>query len=433
MKFTDNRGTLLFPIKQTTNPCFIPKECTVSVNKLNVFRGIHVNTFDKLVTCIRGKVLDIIINFNECESDYMQTKYYTLDPETDLFQILVPKNHGHGFLSLVEDSMLLYHFADNFSDADTKHVHYASPSIDIKLPITPILSEKDNILHHYVQQKTTIGYIVIGSSGFMGSNVVKHLYPGSYMPTDLRLQDIEGIGRLLDRYKPKYVICCAGITGQPNIFWCDDHKTETIENNITYQLTLAKLCKDRQIHLTVFGSGAIFDNERTYTESDTGNFYRNFYSSCRIYLENIIKHYDNVLYLRINYPIAQTASNKNLITKLLTYKNVDAIDLSITYIDNLIPILLRMIQNNEHGVCNFTNPGIISLDTILKTYNRLAAHKHEYNVVEVAGRLTTCSVSEGTNMMRSVPKLASGKLNAYGPLYIDDAVSECLGVYCLSL
>ena len=58
LKFVDNRGTLYFPIKHNYNF----KQSTVSCNKKNVFRGIHINTFDKLVTCIQGKILDIVIN-----------------------------------------------------------------------------------------------------------------------------------------------------------------------------------------------------------------------------------------------------------------------------------------------------------------------------------------------------------------------------------
>ena len=50
--YLDNRGKLFFPVK---NKEF--KQCTVSVNKQFVFRGIHINNFAKLVTCIQGKIL----------------------------------------------------------------------------------------------------------------------------------------------------------------------------------------------------------------------------------------------------------------------------------------------------------------------------------------------------------------------------------------
>ena len=82
--YLDNRGKLFFPVKNQ-----IYRQCTVSVNKQFVFRGIHINNFAKLVTCIQGKILDIIINFDNTADDYLIPKYFNLDPNTDLFEILV--------------------------------------------------------------------------------------------------------------------------------------------------------------------------------------------------------------------------------------------------------------------------------------------------------------------------------------------------------
>src|SRR5207253_4497073 len=131
-------------------------------------------------------------------------------------------------------------------------------------------------------------YIIFVTTRFLGSNIIRYLHDKKYIVCNLRLQQVQEIESFLQLHHPKYVINCAGITGSPNIFWCDTHQTETIENNITYQLTLAGLCKKYGIHLTVFGSGGIFDSNGTYTEKDEGNFKDNFYGVCRINLENII-------------------------------------------------------------------------------------------------------------------------------------------------
>ena len=226
-------------------------------------------------------------------------------------------------------------------------------------------------------------------------------------------------------YKPKYVINCAGITGIPNIFWCDEHKTETIEHNITYQLTMAAICKEYGIHLTIFGSGGIFNNEpdRVYSETDIGNNFSNYYGECRILLENIVKHYDNVLYLRINYPISTKSSIKNLLTKLLGYKTIDNVELSITYIDNLFPILFKMIEQNESGICNFTNPGQINLLDIINIYNDVT--KSQINPLI---NPNPTNLESNTNK-RSFAILQSDKLTKYRPLDIRSAVKECCETY----
>jgi dTDP-4-dehydrorhamnose 3,5-epimerase-like enzyme len=127
--FEDKRGTLIFPIK---NSNYSFKECTVSINKKNVFRGIHINDFEKLITCIQGKIIDIVINIETSE-----VKYYTLLPGD---QLLIPKNYGHSFLTIEENSILLYHFEKPFTN--TRFIHYST--YDIKLPPNVIISDKDN-------------------------------------------------------------------------------------------------------------------------------------------------------------------------------------------------------------------------------------------------------------------------------------------------
>jgi dTDP-4-dehydrorhamnose 3,5-epimerase-like enzyme/dTDP-4-dehydrorhamnose reductase len=416
--FSDSRGKLFFPVKDT-----IFKQCTVSVNKQYVFRGIHINQFSKLVTCIQGKILDIVINFDNKADDYLIPNYYYLDPNTELFEILVPKGYGHAFLSLEPNSIIVYHLEDEFIDSETKHIHYLDPFINICMPSSinksnVIVSEKDDI-KHFVKP---IDYIIFGQNGFLGSNIITLLKieNKNFITSNLRLQETEKIRELFLLYKPKFVINCAGITGIPNIFWCDDHKLETVENNITYQLTIAAICREYGIHLTIFGSGGIFNNDRIYFETDIGNNYNSYYNKCRILLEDIIKFYDNVLYLRINYPISSNPSNKNLLTKLLSYDKIDPVEVSITYIDNLFPILFKMIEQNEYGVCNFTNPGQIRLDDILNIYNETPQQTQK--------RSFTINNTNNENK-RSFAKLHSDKLIKYSPLDIVTAIKGCCEKY----
>lgn len=416
--YIDERGKLFFPVKNT-----IFKQCTVSVNKQFVFRGIHINNFTKLVTCIQGRILDIVINFDSNSDDYLVPNYYYLDPNTDLFEILVPKGYGHAFLSLEPNSIIVYHLEDEFIDSETIHIHYLDPFINICIPSSIdknsiILSEKDDI-KHFVKP---IDYIVFGKNGFLGSNIINLLQTENknFIISNLRLHETDKIRELFLLYKPKFVINCAGITGIPNIFWCDDHKIETIENNITYQLTIASICKEYGIHLTVFGSGGIFNSDKIYCETDVGNNYNNYYSKCRILLEDIIKYYDNVLYLRINYPISSKPNNKNLLTKLLSYNNIDSVEVSVTYTDNLFPILFKMIEQNETGICNFTNPGQIRLQEIIDIYNETSQNN-------IKKTFTINNTNNENN--RSFAKLYSDKLIKYSPLNIRDAIQDCCKKY----
>lgn len=409
-KFVDERGSLLFAIK---NGEYENKETTISINKKNVLRGIHQNKFEKLITCTAGKILDIIIN-----PETKEYKTYLLDPNTDLFQVLVPANYGHAFLSLEEGSTIMYNFNAVYKSEETLMYHYTL----FNFPFLPkredlIISKNDNHLD----------YVIIGN-GFLGTEMKKILEKENrrYAVCNARLEQTAEIEKFLDDINPKYVICAAGITGTPNIFWCDTHKTETIETNITYQLTLAKICNDRKIHLTVFGSAAIFSEvvgecwmsseeveviPKLYKESDEGNFKKNFYSEARIALENIIKFYPNVLYLRINYPICHTVSPKNLITKLKSYTKVENCSFSCTYVNELFPICIKMIESGEKGICNFMNPGVINLIDIKK---------------KLGGEF---SINDFPDSKRSYAKCEIGMLLKYGVYDIEDAIDKCIQNY----
>ena len=407
--FCDKRGKLIFPIK---NNNFYTKETTVSINHKNVFRGIHVEQFYKLVTCIKGRILDIIIDFNKDSIDYLIPKYITLDTSDN--QILINPNVGHAFLSLEDDSIILYHFSEVYNKDTTVTYNYKDPIFNIKLPIShPIISDNDLFSPFYKK----IDYYIFGSTGFIGSiikDTLNDLNKNIYN-TKLRLDNVEQIENEIMIYKPTYVICSAGLTGEPNISWCETHKTETIETNITYQMTLAHICKKHNIHLTIIGSGVIFHNDKFYTEDDEGNYDKNFYGKCRIFLENMVKNY-NVLYVRINYPISKNYSTKNLITKLLSYSKIDNVEITLTYLDELIPYLVDMISNHELGICNLVNEGKISLEEITHIYYEVKNMKYDKTITN-------------NTINRSTSLLHVGKLKKYNAMNVKDAVRECVQNY----
>jgi 3,5-epimerase/4-reductase len=410
--YKDNRGQLFFPIK---NRNFISDECTVSKNKKNVFRGLHVNNFSKLVTCVHGSIIDIIVNLDQVADNYLIPQYFNLSAGLTNNQILVPPNYAHGFLTLEEDTIVVYHFSSIFKPEETIHIYYQDPYIRINLPqfIDPILSEKDNI-KNFIKP---IDYVILGSSGYLGQHITTILKTQgkNVITLNERLTDIVSIKEKLFLYKPKYVINAAGLTGVPNIDWCDQNKEQTIETNITYQLTLCHICKELGIHLTIFGSGGIFNKTGIKTETDVGDYYDKFYSEARIYLENIVKHYSNVLYLRINYPISSCKSIKNLMVKIANFKKVANTNLSMTCVDTLFPLLSLLIENNEVGIINFVNPKEINLVDIKKKYNSFNNIANNFEIIE--------------NNDRSCPILSTAKIEKYNPLNIAESIDHIIQAF----
>ena len=376
--YSDERGKLLFLIK---NKEFTSVESTVSINKKNVFRGLHINKFSKLVSCIQGSILDIIVNMNPESNDYLKPQYFNLSASSKNNNIIVPPNYAHGFLTLEENTIIIYNFTDKFISEETIHIHYKDPYINLQLPNLSdnlIISEKDN-LKNFIKP---IDYVIIGSSGYLGKHITDILkIQGKNVISILeRLNDIFEIKNKLILYKPKYVINASGIS---NPDWCDNNKEQTIETNVTYQLTLCHICRELGIHLTIFGSGGIFNTANVKKECDIGDCYDNFYGECRIYLENIIKNYKNVLYLRINYPISSCSNPKNLLIKIINFTKISNSNISMTCVDTLFPLLSDIIENKEHGIMNFVNPGIINLVDIKEKYNNIHNISKNYENVNI--------------------------------------------------
>ncbi len=374
--YKDDRGKLLFLIKDDN---FHSVESTVSINKKNVFRGLHVNRFSKLVSCIQGSILDIIVDMRIDSKDYLKPKYFNLSSSSDNDNIIVPPNYAHGFLTLEENTIIVYNFSDKFIQEETIHIHYNDPYIKLQLPknIDFIISEKDN-LRNFVKP---IDYAILGSGGYLGNYITTILIKTKNVITlDNRLSDVSGIKNNLILYSPKYVINAAGIS---NPDWCDTNKEKTIETNVTYQLTLCHLCRELGIHLTLFGTGGIFNKNTIYSDDDSGDYYEKFYSESRIYLEKLIISYKNVLYLRINYPISSCSNPKNLLVKLINFTKISNSTISITCVDTLFPLLPNIIENREFGIINFVNPGTISLVDIKEEYNTINNISKNYEIVDI--------------------------------------------------
>jgi dTDP-4-dehydrorhamnose reductase len=62
--------------------------------------------------------------------------------------------------------------------------------------------------------------------------------------------------------KPSHVFNATGVTGRPNVDWCESHKVEIIRANIVGTLTLADVCKQSNLLLINFEQGAFFSMKK---------------------------------------------------------------------------------------------------------------------------------------------------------------------------
>lgn len=350
--FVDERGTMLFNFY---DPPFEVKQSFTSLNHKNVLRGLHFSPYEKYITVTYGSIFDVIV------SPSGDVKTYHLKGGDAIY---VPSNHGHGYFCF-EDTCINYFLGGKYDPNLEKNCHWKDPTLKIEWPKESkraIVSEKDKSNGPF----KPIDILVLGSNGFIGSELLKYI-PGS-VGSSTRLKYIE---EELEIIKPKYVISAAGISGKPTIDWCETHKDETTYTNLTEQLQLIHICKKHGIHLTIIGSASIYDGHKYFSEDDEPNNHTMFYSRMRILLEDVIKnvYLNDVLYLRVMYPLSGNGHEKCFLEKLKTRKdNIHNTSVSLTVIPSLFPDITKLLSKKVTGIFNFTNHGSISLDKILDIF-----------------------------------------------------------------
>ena len=113
-----------------------------------VIRGLHfqIPPFEqtKLVRCVSGKILDVVVDLRKNSKTY--GKFFSIELSSkNNKQLLVPKGFAHGFQVLSKTAIVSYK-VDNYYNpkADSGIIwNDKDLSIDWNLEIKPILSAKD--------------------------------------------------------------------------------------------------------------------------------------------------------------------------------------------------------------------------------------------------------------------------------------------------
>jgi dTDP-4-dehydrorhamnose reductase len=230
-------------------------------------------------------------------------------------------------------------------------------------------------------------YLLIGKTGWIGGQLIELLTQQgkTFYLCESRNYNRESLAAELDKYKPTHVLNAAGVTGRPNVDWCEDHRAETIRSNVIGVLNVADLCAERGIHHLLYATGCIFeyDDAHTiggsgFTEEESPNFHGSFYSHTKAYVEDLLKAFPTTCTLRVRMPISDDLSHRNFITKIVKYDKVVNVPNSMTVLTELLPISLIMSERKLVGIYNFCNPGAISHNEILDLYKKYIDSEYTY-------------------------------------------------------
>src|SRR3954453_7721034 len=126
----------------------------LSVSGRGVVRGIHFADVPpgqaKYVTCARGAVLDVVVDIRVGSPTFGQGDSVLLD-DVDRRAIYLGEGLGHAFLSLEDDSTVLYLCSTGYSPGREHGIHPLDPEVGIDWPtigrdgraLTPQMSDKD--------------------------------------------------------------------------------------------------------------------------------------------------------------------------------------------------------------------------------------------------------------------------------------------------
>jgi dTDP-4-dehydrorhamnose 3,5-epimerase len=125
---------------------FVQFNHSMSVLK-GTLRGMHFQyppfSEIKLIRCIRGQVLDVIIDLRAGSPTFLNHIGVILSEE-NMRMIYVPEGFAHGFQTLEDNSQMIYHHTEYYTPGNEGGLNFKDPILNIQWPLEPTnLSDKD--------------------------------------------------------------------------------------------------------------------------------------------------------------------------------------------------------------------------------------------------------------------------------------------------
>ena len=151
--YSDNRGFFLESWNKKIFNKLIKKEiCFVqdnhSCSKRGVLRGLHYQKHPfgqaKLVSCIKGEILDVIVDIRKSSETFGEWASIKLNSD-EKKHLWIPIGFAHGFLTISQEAELFYKTSEYWNKENEVTLNWSDPFFSINWGITEdiFLSEKD--------------------------------------------------------------------------------------------------------------------------------------------------------------------------------------------------------------------------------------------------------------------------------------------------
>ena len=247
---------------------------------------------------------------------------------------------------------------------------------------------------------------LVFGNGWLGSMLCDCL-KGSM--SDCDIIDEREVARVVQGLRPDVVINAAGKCGEPNVDWCAatrDNRRLTFHTNAIGPAIVEKVCKDNGVRQFVHLSSGCMWKEGTNITEDTPFDSPSYYIDTKAEGERRLdKSYALILRFRMPFNSDITAS-RNLITKLLKYKQLIDEPNSVVYTGDFLTAARFLVVKGCRGVYHVVNRGGISPKSVMGLYQRYVDPKHVVATISYEQLLSRGLVTSGrSNITLSVEKL----------------------------
>ena len=95
------------------------------------------------MSVLSGEILDIVVDLRISSKSFGDWASYKISKKNNK-QLFIPEGFAHGFLSLTNDTKVLYKVSDYWNSKDEYTLKYDDQKIQLKLPFRPTsISQKD--------------------------------------------------------------------------------------------------------------------------------------------------------------------------------------------------------------------------------------------------------------------------------------------------
>jgi dTDP-4-dehydrorhamnose 3,5-epimerase len=121
---------------------------SISFNrKKGTLRGLHFQRPPheevKIVRCIRGAILDVIVDLRPQSTTYLRSQSFELSAE-NLRALYVPKGCAHGFQTLIDETEVHYQISSFYDPTAAAGHRFDDPAFAIVWPLpVSVISERD--------------------------------------------------------------------------------------------------------------------------------------------------------------------------------------------------------------------------------------------------------------------------------------------------